>query len=153
MSVWAGFTSRMSCLIYISLLSSFLMLKVLDLSKLATVFFSLCHSTMAAMDKLDDLQEQVERLEKWLWKTDNWLKEFYQEYGEETHSYHILKKIDTLKDDMTVRIQALESDMKAMKTMKGMKAMKGRKRLKEIKDKKNKKDKKKKGKKAKKTTS
>ena len=100
------------------------------------------------MDRLDGLQEQVDRLEKWLWKTYDWLKEFYQEYGEETHSWHILQKIKTLENEMTVRIQTLESDMKAMKTMKAMKAMKGRKRLKEIKDKKNKK-----GKKAKKTTS
>ena len=84
---------------------------------------------MAAMDRLDDLQEQVDRLEKWLWKTYNWLKEFYQDFGEETHSWHILKKIDTLKADVNEKLQSLDSKMKSLKKMK---AMKGRKCLKAV---------------------
>ena len=91
---------------------------------------------MAAMDKLDDIQEQVDRLEKWLWKTYCWLKDFYQEYGEETHSSHIFLKINAVENRLTSRLQTLESDVQVMKTMKGMKAMKGRKRLKSMKGKK-----------------
>ena len=69
----------------------------------------------------------------------------YQDWGEEMHHSFILKRIETLKDDMKEkiklledekndmkeRIQSLENDIKAMNTL-----MKGRKRLKKMKAKK-----------------
>ena len=97
------------------------------------------------MDRLDDIQKQFDCLENWLWQTYLWVKEFYQDWGEEMHHSFILKRIETLKDDMKEKIklledemnemkekiQSLENDIKAMNTL-----MKGRNRLKKMKAKK-----------------
>ena len=98
---------------------------------------------MAAMDRLDDVQKQLDCLENWLWKTYLWAKEFYQDWGEETLKDDMKEKIKLLEDEkneMREKIQSLENDIKAMNTLmkgrqrpKAMKAKKGRKVLKTMK--------------------